>query len=130
MLVIVMLLSCSISLAQNNARIIPSTGEELLSDTAVAVIPVYLLKQANAKMIERKYLLKIVSQQDTIINNKDSIISIINNDKNKFLNAYQIEVNKNKDITKELNREISINKVHNTILTVLAFIFCGLFIIK
>lgn len=125
-----MLLSCSISLAQNNARIVPSTGEELLSDTAVAVIPVYLLKQANAKMIERKYLLKIVSQQDTIINNKDSIISIINNDKNKFLNAYQIERDNNKAIKKKLDKVLNNNKVYKSVISILALALIGIFIIK
>ena len=44
-----------------------STGSELYADSAFANVPVYLIKQANTKIIERLYLIYINNQQDSII---------------------------------------------------------------
>lgn len=73
MLMIVMLLSNSkLLLAQDNLP--PSTGDELISDTAYAAIPIYLIKEANAKMIERLYLIDINELQDNIIKEQNKYI--------------------------------------------------------
>ena len=73
MLVIVMLLNNLQSLVLANDNVIPSTGDLIQTDTAVAVIPIYLIKQSNVKMIERLYLLEINKQQDSIIQLKEAV---------------------------------------------------------
>lgn len=53
----------------------PSTGGETETDTANVVVPVFFVKKANAKMIERIYLLKVNKLQDSIIVMKDNYIN-------------------------------------------------------
>ena len=52
-----------------------STGSETETDTANVVVPVFFVKKANAKMIERIYLLKVNKLQDSIIVMKDNYIN-------------------------------------------------------
>ncbi len=83
-----MLLSSFINLFGQSDGTLPSTGELLKADTAVATIPIYLIKEANVKLIERKYLIEINNQQDSIIDLKDKYIkeqyTIIEDFKNKI----------------------------------------------
>lgn len=97
MLTIVMLLSSSkLLLAQNNVP--PSTGDELISDTTYATIPIYLIKEANAKMIERLYLIEVNELQDSIIK-----------EQNKYINEYSKTVDElNKRLIDANNAAISI----------------------
>lgn len=100
-----MLLSSFMNLlAQNNDNDL-STGSELYADSAFANVPVYLIKQANAKMIERLYLIDINNQQDSIIDMKDNYINeqhnIISDFQNKLDNANKI----NEDMTKALDKQ-------------------------
>lgn len=46
----------------------------LAIDTTIVSVPVYAIKQANAKMIERVYLLQMTAQQDSIISLKNAYI--------------------------------------------------------
>ena len=58
-----------------------------------------MIKDANAKMIERLYLLDIVNQQDSIINAKDKYITIQKDlivDKQNLINKEKKKVNKYK----------------------------------
>lgn len=91
-------------LAQNKGDA-PSTGSELYTDSAFANVPVYLIKQANAKMIERLYLIDINNQQDSIIDMKDNYINeqhnIISDFQKKLDSANKI----NKDMTKALDKQ-------------------------
>lgn len=111
MLVIVMLLNNLQSLVVANDNVIPSTGDSIQTDTAVAVIPIYLIKQANVKMIERLYLLEINKQQDSIIQLKDKYINeqqlIINDFQNKIIKANDL----NNNIKNELDKEKTKTKI-------------------
>lgn len=111
MLVIVMLLNNLQSLVLANDNVIPSTGDLIQTDTAVAVIPIYLIKQANVKMIERLYLLEINKQQDSIIQLKDKYINeqqlIIDNFQNKIIKANDL----NNNIKNELDKEKTKTKI-------------------
>ena len=111
MLMIVLLLSSlKILLGQTNDSI-SSTGEYIKSDTAVATVPIYLIKQANVKMIERIYLLEVVNQQDTIINMKDKYIK----EQYRIIIDFQkrvAETNKlNETIKKDLDKQRKCNKI-------------------
>lgn len=77
----------------------PSTGDLIQADTTIVTVPIYLIKDANAKMIERLYLLDIVNQQDSIINAKDKYITIQKDlivDKQNLINKEKKKVNKYK----------------------------------
>lgn len=107
----VMLLSSSKSLLGQINDSIPSTGNWSKADTTIAVVPINLIKQANAKMIERVYLLEVVNQQDTIINMKDKYI----NEQQRIITDFQKRVNDtnklNETIKKDLDKQKKRNKI-------------------
>lgn len=111
MLMIVLLLSSSKSLLGQTNDSIPSTGNWSKADTTVAVVPINLIKQANAKMIERLYLLEVVNQQDTIINMKDKYI----NGQQHIITDFQKRINDtnklNETIKKDLDKQKKRNKI-------------------
>lgn len=106
-----MLLSSSINLLGQTNDSISSTGDYTKADTTVATIPIYLIKQANAKMIERLYLIEINNQQDSIIDMKDKYI----NEQQSIITNFQkriTDVNKlNESIKKDLDKQKKRNKI-------------------
>lgn len=108
---IVLLLSSSKNLLGQTNDSIPSTGKYIKSDTAVATVPIYLIKQANAKMIERIYLIKLSNQQDSIINMKDKYIkeqySIITDFQKRVTDTNKL----NESIKKDLDKQRKRNKI-------------------
>lgn len=106
-----MLLSSSMNLLGQTNDSISSTGDYTKADTTVATIPIYLIKQANAKMIERLYLIEINNQQDSIIDMKDKYI----NEQQSIITNFQkriTDVNKlNESIKKDLNKQKKRNKI-------------------
>ena len=106
-----MLLSSSMNLLGQTNDSIPSTGDYTKADTTVATIPIYLIKQANAKMIERLYLIEINNQQDSIIEMKDKYIS----EQQSIITNFQkriTDVNKlNESIKKNLDKQKKRNKI-------------------
>lgn len=63
---------------QVEAQQIPLRGSEYESDTAKVAVPISLLRQANIKLIEREYYIKLNEKKDTIIKLKDEQINILN----------------------------------------------------
>ena len=113
-LMIVLLLSNLNSLQANNNNnniSCPSTGCYTRADTAVAIIPVYLIKQANAKMIERRYLIDINKYKDSIIIMKDKYIKEQQNIIVDFQNKISISNNLNYNIKKTLDKQKRKNKI-------------------
>ena len=106
-----LLLSCSKSYAQQTNDSIPSTGGVKCSDSAVVAVPVILIKKANAKMIERNYLLYITNEQDSIIRMKDKYI----NEQQKIIIDFQKKVNAtvklNEAVKKDLEKQKTKNKI-------------------
>lgn len=106
-----MLLSSSMNLLGQTNDSISSTGNYTKADTTVATIPIYLIKQANAKMIERFYLIEINNQQDSIIDMKDKYI----NEQQSIITNFQkriTDVNKlNESIKKDLDKQKKRNKI-------------------
>lgn len=99
---IVLLLNCFISYAQVN-RNAPPTGEIKLSDTTNVIIPINYIKQANAKMIERFYLLRITNEQDSIILMKDKYI----NEQQKIIVDFQQRVKEANKINQQINTDLA-----------------------
>lgn len=129
---IVLLLICSNNLVkgqiQSGKPWSSSTGEILKTDTSKVIIPISYLRDANAKLIERVYLIKINKEMDSVrklnesyIVEQDRIIKdfqrrfvILVNDNNKL----QLEVNKQKNKNKLL-KGISIGAIAITVITLL-----------
>ena len=110
---IVLLLSSSKSLLGQTNDSIPSTGDWSKADTIVAVVPISLIKQANAKMIERLYLLEVVNQQDTIIDMKDKYI----NEQQHIITDFQKRVNDINKLNEMIKKDLDKQKKRNKIIT-------------
>ena len=89
-----------------------STGDSLKADSAVAVIPIYLIKQANVKMLERLYLLEINNQQDSIIIMKDKYI----NEQQKIITDFQKRVSDTNKLNQTINNDLEKQKTKNKII--------------
>ena len=107
----VMLLSSFMNLQAQIDWGSPSTGDWLKADTAVATVPTYLIKQANAKMIERLYLIDINKQQDSIIIMKNDYIL----EQQRIILEFQQRIDNvnriNETIIEDLNKQKRYNKI-------------------
>ena len=113
MLLIVMLLSNFMSLQAQTNNGSPSTGSLLRTDTTVATVPIYLIKQANAKMIERIYLIEINNQQDSIILMKNQYIF----EQQKIINDFQKRIDDANRINQTIINDLDKQKRRNKIMT-------------
>lgn len=110
-----MLLSSSMNLLGETNDSIPSTGNYTRADTTVVNVPVYLIKQANVKMIERLYLIEINNQQDSIIYMKDNYI----NEQQRIITDFQKRVSDANKLNESINKDLYKQKKQNNI------IICG-----
>lgn len=113
MLLIAMLLSNFMSLRAQTNNGSPSTGSLSKADTTVATIPIYLIKQANAKMIERIYLIEINNQQDSIILMKNQYIF----EQQKIINDFQKRIDDANRINQTIANDLDKQKRRNKIMT-------------
>lgn len=113
MLMIVLLLSSSINLLGQTNDSIPSTGKYIYSDTSVITVPIYLIKSANAKMIERLYLIEINNKQDSIIDMKDKYI----NEQKRIITDFQSRINATNKINEAVKNDLEKQKRKNKIIT-------------
>lgn len=113
MLTIVLLLNSLNLLAQQNNTNVPLRGSECSSDTAVAVVPINLLKKANVKMIERNYLININKEQDSIIIMKDKYI----NEQQKVITDFQMRVNNTNKLNESIKLDLERQKRKNKIIS-------------
>lgn len=104
-----MLLSCSNSYCQVSANN-SSTGKGIQTDTIVP-ISIKFIREANAKLIEREYLLEVNKHQDSIIILNKSYIAeqgvIIKDFQNKVVNLNE----SNNNLKKSLDNQRSANKL-------------------
>lgn len=81
----------------------------MIEDTCVTV-PIRLIRSANDKMIERKYLLKVTDAQDSIICLKTNYIlqqdTIIDDLKNRILETNRINTELQEQCKKERTKKI------------------------
>ena len=99
-------------LAQTNDTS-PSTGKELKTDTAYVSVPINLIKEANAKMIERLYLIDINNKQEEILREQSHYIDeqtkIITDFKKKLVDSNNniISIQNDLDRMKKRNKIIT-----------------------
>lgn len=127
MIVMLSIGSKSLLMAFNNDN--SSTGELMKSDTTNVIIPVDYIRRANIKLIERRYLLSISKEQDSIINLKDCYIaeqdSIIKDMQNRIILSNNIN---NEAVDKIDKQKTTINILGGTtaaltIVVILSLIF-------
>lgn len=111
-MIVLLLNSSNLLLGQINDNV-PSTGRVLQSDTTDVKVPIYLIKQANAKMIERLYLIKINNQQDSIIDMKDKYIR----EQKDIIVDFQKRVNEVNRLNQKIKDDLNKQKRKNTIIT-------------
>ena len=108
-LLTLLLLNCFLSLRANDLDSVPFTGKQIIEDTCVTV-SIRLIRSANDKMIERKYLLKVVDAQDSIIQlNNEYVLqqdTIINDLKNRILETNRINDELQERYKKERTKKI------------------------
>ena len=109
----ILLLSSSKNLLGQTNDSIPSTGKYIKSDTAVATVPIYLIKQANAKMIERIYLIKLSNKQDSIINMKDKYIK----EQYRIITDFQKRVTDTNKLNESIKKDLDKQRKRNKIIT-------------
>lgn len=107
---IVLLFNCFISWSQNDDNVVPSTGEVECSDTIVNV-PISIIKEANIKLLERKYYIAISEQQDSIINLKTSYII----EQDKVIDDLQNRILKINKMNSELEEQYKKQQKRTTI---------------
>ena len=116
---ILLLSNYFLNLQANNLDSVPFTGEQIIEDTCVTV-PIRLIRSANNKMIERKYLLKVVDAQDSIIqlNNKYVLQqdTIINDLKNRILETNRINNELKERYKKERTKKIIYGSIAGALL--------------
>lgn len=81
------------------------------SDVFVSV-PISLIKEANVKLIERKYLIAINKEQDSIISLKDKYII----EQDSIINKQIMQYNSISNLNKELNNKIEQQSKRNNII--------------
>lgn len=105
--------------SQNND--LPLRGINHNTDTTIAINIDYIRK-ANIKLIERKYLLKLNSEKDSIIDLKDDYINeqyiIIDSLNNKLVTQHKVINNITEDLNKQ-KKNIIIYSVGGTLIGVI-----------
>ena len=116
---ILLLSNYFLNLQANSLDSVHFTGEQIIEDTCVTV-PIRLIRSANNKMIERKYLLKVVDTQDSIIqlNNKYVLQqdTIINDLKNRILETNRINNDLEERYKKERTKKIIYGSIAGALL--------------
>ena len=105
----VMLLTCSKSLLYgqiaSSKPLTSSTGEVMKSDTSKVIIPISFLRDANAKLLERLYLIKVVEQKDSIISLANQYTTEQNNIIKDFQGRVVTLTNTNNKLVTSIDRQ-------------------------
>lgn len=110
------------------------TGKIEKTDTAVVIVPINIIKQANIKLTERVYLKHKLYNQELLINQYKNLNiindSIIYKYKNDLINANNININLNKQIVEERRRNNKLTKISIYGLSISIITIVGILIYK
>lgn len=112
---ILMLLICSSSYLKAQQTNSSSTGNQVKTDTTKVLISIDYLRDANAKLIERLFLIKVKSQQDSIINLNKLYIT----EQDNIIKSFQTKVVTLTENNNKYLKTIEKQKQTNNILKVL-----------
>ena len=103
---------CFNGLLQAQTISLPLQGSDL-EDSIKVEIPISLIKKANERLIERKYLIAIYYEQDSIIQFQNSYIA----SQSDIINTMQERIVINNQINEDLNKALDKQKKNNKIIT-------------
>lgn len=110
-----MLLSCFINLQAQSNDVSPLRGSDYKSDTTFVKVSIDAIKQANIKLIERQYLIKINNEKDSIIRMYNSYADSIYNNLHNLVIKYNSAIHDiqtlNDDNAKQHRRIKKLQKV-------------------
>lgn len=99
------------SWCQNNNDTLPLRAINYDDTTAYVKVPIYYIKKANVKFIERKYYIKLNTEKDSIINYKNQYINSQSIIIKELTDDYYNIVKINNDIKKDLELQQQKSKV-------------------
>jgi hypothetical protein len=111
-LLILQVLICFNGLLQAQTISLPLQGSNL-EDSIKVELPISLIKKANERLIERKYLISIYYEQDSIIQFQNSYIA----NQSNIINTMQERIVINNQINEDLNKALDKQKKKNKIIT-------------
>ena len=111
-LLILQVLICFNGLLQAQTISLPLQGSNL-EDSIKVELPISLIKKANERLIERKYLISIYYEQDSIIQFQNSYIA----NQSNIINTMQERIAINNQINEDLNKALDKQKKKNKIIT-------------
>lgn len=103
---------CFNGLLQAQTISLPLQGSNL-EDSIKVELPISLIKKANERLIERKYLISIYYEQDSIIQFQNNYIS----NQSNIINTMQERIVINNQINEDLNKALDKQKKKNKIIT-------------
>lgn len=103
---------CFNGLLQAQTISLPLQGSNL-EDSIKVELPISLIKKANERLIERKYLISIYYEQDSIIQFQNSYIA----NQSNIINTMQERIVINNQINEDLNKALDKQKKKNKIIT-------------
>lgn len=103
---------CFNGLLQAQTISLPLQGSDL-EDSIKVELPISLIKKANERLIERKYLISIYYEQDSIIQFQNSYIA----NQSNIINTMQERIIINNQINEDLNKALDKQKKKNKIIT-------------
>ena len=103
---------CFNGLLQAQTISLPLQGSDL-EDSIKVELPISLIKKANERLIERKYLISIYYEQDSIIQFQNSYIA----NQSDIINIMQERIVINNQINEDLNKALDKQKKNNKIIT-------------
>lgn len=103
---------CFNGLLQAQTISLPLQGSNL-EDSIKVELPISLIKKANERLIERKYLISIYYEQDSIIQFQNSYIA----NQSDIINIMQERIVINNQINEDLNKTLDKQKKKNKIIT-------------
>lgn len=103
---------CFNGLLQAQTISLPLQGSNL-EDSIKVELPIGLIKKANERLIERKYLISIYYEQDSIIQFQNSYIA----NQSNIINTMQERIVINNQINEDLNKALDKQKKNNKIIT-------------
>lgn len=103
---------CFNGLLQAQTISLPLQGSNL-KDSIKVELPISLIKKANERLIERKYLISIYYEQDSIIQFQNSYIA----NQSDIINTMQERIVISNQINEDLNNALDKQKKKNKIIT-------------
>lgn len=83
----------------------------MINDSCSVIVPIDYIRLANEKLIERKYLIKIIEQKDSILIQYDNY----SKKQSLIIKNYQEDINKANKVNQDLQKKLNNQKVQTIV---------------